>query len=71
MYLPDGEHDIEIKAPENLLISKGEAVIDYQNKLIFGISAGQTEIDGLFEPAQGYSMSVKKEFCILRNRYSC
>ena len=65
VYLPDGEHDIEIKAPENLLISKGEEVIDYQNKLIFGISAGQTEIDGLFEPAQGYSMSVKKSsaFC--------
>lgn len=65
VYLPDDEHNIEIEVPENLLVSCGEAVIDYQNNLIFGIDEGQTEIDSYIEPAQGYSMSVTKSstFC--------
>ena len=65
VYLTDSEHDIETDNPSELLVSIGDAVIDYNNKLIFGIDEGQTELSGFIEPVKGYSMSVTKSssFC--------
>ncbi len=65
VYLADKEHNIETEELANLLLPQGDAYIDYNNRLIYGISECQTEIDSFVKPADGYTMNITKSssFC--------